>query len=148
MEALLKKGKYNSGERPSEHRISEKGFLKKHRGSIMHNLIELEPIDCGRDPRLPGNVLSIANTNSNGYFLQKCREKEMQPHPARMQIGLVNFFINFLTGKNDLILDPFAGSNTTGFCAERLSRRWISIETEKEYAKQSKVRFSDPLLKK
>ena len=114
----------------------------------MHNLIELEPINSSRDPRLPGNVLSIANTNSNGYFLQKCRENDMQPHPARMQIGLVNFFINFLTSKNDLIIDPFAGSNTTGFCAERLGRRWISIETEKEYAKQSKLRFGDPIFKK
>ncbi|WP_134946848.1 DNA methyltransferase [Salmonella enterica] len=42
----------------------------------------------------------------------------IKPHPARMNKGIVNFFIDFLTDENDLIFDPFGGSNTTGFCAE------------------------------
>ena len=48
MQQLLKRGSYNSGTRPSQHSISEKGFLKDHGGSISHNLFELEPIDEDR----------------------------------------------------------------------------------------------------
>jgi DNA modification methylase len=59
-----------------------------------------------------------------------------------------SFFITFLTDPGDLILDPFAGSNTTGFTAEFLERRWVSIEIEETYAKQSLIRFEDSVLPK
>jgi len=143
---LLKKQKYNPGKRPSEHVVSEKGFLKNHGGSIAHNLFEFEPIDDNREVRLPHTVLSFSNTNSNSYFLRQCREKGISPHPARMSGGLVNFFIEFLTDEDDLVLDPFSGSNTTGYCAEKLNRRWISFEVKKEYAEQAVIRFNEPEL--
>jgi site-specific DNA-methyltransferase (cytosine-N4-specific) len=147
MKQLLKKQKYNSGKRPSEHNISEKGFLKDHGGSIAHNFFELEQLDESRDVRLPHSVLSFSNTNSNDFFLTKCREKKVIPHPARMSGGLVNFFIKFLTNENDLVLDPFSGSNTTGYCAEVLKRKWMSFEIKEDYIKQAIIRFSNPELK-
>jgi site-specific DNA-methyltransferase (cytosine-N4-specific) len=58
-----------------------------------------------------------------------------------MQAGLPEFFIKFLTVRNDLVLDPFAGSNTTGSVAESLGRRWLSIEADKNYAEGSIGRF-------
>jgi site-specific DNA-methyltransferase (cytosine-N4-specific) len=61
-----------------------------------------------------------------------------------MPLELATFFIQFLTDPGDLVLDPFAGSNTTGFCAERISRKWISIDADEEYGKQSLIRFEDP----
>lgn len=147
MERLLKKGKYNAGKRPSEHKISVSGFLKNHGGSISHNFFEMEPVDEKREVRLPYNVLSFSNTNSNDYFLKTCREKNITPHPARMNGGLINFFINFLTDEQDLVLDPFSGSNTTGYCAEKLNRKWISFELQNEYIQQGIIRFSEPELK-
>ena len=147
MEQLLKKQKYNSGKRPSEHKISKEGFLKDNGGSISHNLFEMEPIDNTRDVRLPHSVLSFSNTNSNDYFLKTCREKGIIPHPARMSGGLINFFIQFLTDEGDLVLDPFSGSNTTGYCAEKLNRNWISFELQEEYIKQAILRFGNPELK-
>jgi site-specific DNA-methyltransferase (cytosine-N4-specific) len=54
---------------------------------------------------------------------------------------LVEFFVKFLTDPGDVVFDPFAGSNTTGFVAERLERKWIGIEADVEYAKASRVRF-------
>lgn len=147
MKLLLKKQKYNKGVRPSEHNISEKGFLKNNKGSIMHNLIEIEQIDEKRNIRLPKNVFSIANTNSNDFFLRTCKERGITPHPARMPLELSNFFIEFLTDPGDIVLDPFAGSNTTGFCAEKLSRSWISIEAKEDYGEQSIIRFEDPSIK-
>ena len=58
-----------------------------------------------------------------------------------MPMELSSFFIKFLTKPGDLVLDPFAGSNTTGAAAEHLHRRWISVEPNKEYVAGSKGRF-------
>ncbi len=147
MENLLKRQSYNSGSRPSEHDISKEGFLKDHGGSIAHNLFEFESIDENREVRLPHSVLSFSNTNSNDFFLRQCRERKIKLHPARMQAGLISFFTQFLTDENDLILDPFAGSNTTGYVAEKLERRWFATEINEEYAQNSMIRFEDPSLK-
>jgi hypothetical protein len=146
MKELLNRQSYNAGKRPSEHNISRNGFLSDHKGSIMPNLLELEPMDENRVVRLP-NVLSISNSQSNDFFMRKCRERKITPHPARMPTGLAAFFIEFLTDNGDLVLDPFAGSNTTGFVAEALNRRWISIEIKEKYSLQSLIRFEDPILK-
>ena len=147
MQSLLKKQKYNAGKRPSEHNISETGFLKDNGGSIAHNFFELEQVDDNREVRLPHSVLSFSNTNSNDYYLKMCREKNIKPLPARMSGGLVNFFIEFLTDEDDLILDPFSGSNTTGYCAEKLNRKWVSFEVKEDYINQAIIRFSNPNLK-
>ncbi|MCL5429794.1 MAG: site-specific DNA-methyltransferase [Chloroflexi bacterium] len=147
MKKLIERNSFNHGERPSEHVISEKGFLYRHKGSIAHNVFELEQMDTTREVRLP-NAFSLSNTSSNDFFSRKCRDRGITPHPARMPSGLVAFFVKLLTDPKDYVLDPFAGSNTTGYVAENLGRRWLSIETNPEYAKQSRIRLSDPILKK
>lgn len=141
---LLKSKNYNAGKRPSEHVISDKSFLKNHGGSISHNFFELESIDEKRTVRLPHNVLSFSNTLSNDYYHRACRKENIVPHPARMHAGVVNFFVEFLTNENDLIFDPFAGSNTTGYCSEKLNRNWLSVEIDPEFANQSLLRFEEP----
>nr|WP_302579054.1 site-specific DNA-methyltransferase [Methanobrevibacter arboriphilus] len=146
MKNLLKKKKYNSGKRPSGHKIAEKSFFKKNNGSIMPNVLEIEQIDENREWRLPENILSISNSGANEFFARKCRKKGIELHPARMQSELALFFIELLTEPGDIILDPFAGSNTTGFCAEFLGRKWVSVEIKEEYSEQSKIRFEDPIL--
>lgn len=146
MKALLQRQSYNPGKRPSEHVISEEGFLIDNGGSITPNLFELEPMDSERDVRLP-NAFSLSNTNSSDYYITKCNELGITPHPARMPAGLAAFFIQFLTDPGDLVLDPFAGSNTTGFVAELLGRQWVSIEIKEEYARQAQIRLQDPTLK-
>lgn len=123
MEKLLKTKRYNSGRRPSDHIISKKSFLKNNKGAIASNLI------------------TASNTMSSTKYLQFCKKKGIPPHPARMPEKIPEFFINFLTKKGDLVLDPFAGSNTTGKAAEKYARRWISIEANKVYARGSKARF-------
>jgi len=147
MKELLKKQKYNPGKRPSEHNIGEKSFLKDNKGSIVHNFIDTQKNKGKKNPGLPKNVFSIANTKSNNFFMRACRDKNIKVHPARMQMDLANFFIQFLTDPGDIVLDPFGGSNTTGFCAELLNRKWISIEVNKDYAMQSMLRFEDPRIK-
>lgn len=145
MKSLLKSQRYNAGKRPSEWNISKTGFLTDHGGSIALNVLELEPMDEQREVRLP-NALSLSNTGSNDFFQRVCRERGITPHPARMPVGLAAFFIEFLTERGDMVLDPFAGSNTTGYAAELLGRRWTSIDVREDYAWQSKLRFEDPAL--
>jgi len=145
MRDLLKRQEYNPGKRPSEHIISQTSFLSDHGGSIAHNLFEIEQIDEDREARLP-NVFSFANTSSNDYFQRNCRNYKITPHPARMPEGLASFFIQFLSDPGDIVLDPFAGSNITGYVAECMNRKWISIEIDKEYEMQSIIRLNNPII--
>lgn len=62
-----------------------------------------------------------------------------------MPSEIVEFFVKFLTEPDDLVLDPFAGSNTTGAVAEKLERHWVSIEKEKEYILGSRGRFIESI---
>lgn len=64
-------------------------------------------------------------------------------HPARFPEKLPEFFIQFLTDPGDIVLDIFAGSNTTGAVAEALERRWIAFEIEQSYLAASAFRFLD-----
>jgi DNA modification methylase len=146
MQGLLKSGKFNAGKRPSQHKVSEGGFLNDRGGSIPHNFIEVESLSPGREPRLP-NAFSMSNTVSNDFFSRTCREKGIKAHPARMQIGLAKFFIEYLTDPGDLVLDPFGGSNTTGYAAACCGRKWLTIEEKEDYVEQSQIRFEDPALK-
>lgn len=141
MKKLLETKKFNAGIRPSQHHISEDAFAKNNGGSISHNFFELEQIDEKRDVRLPYSVLAFSNTSSNDPFSRRCKEAGITPHPARMQAGIINFFIDFLTDDGDLVVDPFAGSNTTGYIAEQKRRNWRSFEIDSSYFEQSKLRF-------
>lgn len=124
MKRLLKTQKYNAGKRPSEHHIGTKSFLNNNRGAI------------------PSNVITVPNTHPNTNYLRYCRSKGISPHPARMPEAVPEFFIKFLTRPGDLVLDPFAGSNTTGYAAERLKRKWIAIEPLDVYVDGSVGRFT------
>lgn len=118
--------------RPSGH-VIRPGFNKiEAGGSIPSNFIEEEP---------PQDVLRFGNNAANDRYTSRCKEEGVKIHPARFPAALPDFFIRFLTESNDLVLDPFAGSNTTGAVAERLGRKWIAMEREEDYLKASRFRF-------
>jgi site-specific DNA-methyltransferase (cytosine-N4-specific) len=48
-----------------------------------------------------------------------------------------------LTDEKDVVLDIFGGSNTTGYAAEALRRKWLTFELNKEYLSSSVFRFLD-----
>jgi site-specific DNA-methyltransferase (cytosine-N4-specific) len=89
------------------------------------------------------NILSFANTATNDPYQVYCREHGITPHPARMQPKLAEFFIEFLTDEGDLVMDPFAGSNTTGAVAEKLKRNWLAVELDPDYVNASRARFAN-----
>ena len=47
------------------------------------------------------------------------------------------------TKEDDLVIDPFAGSNVTGEVCERLKRRWLAFDVVEEYLEGSKFRFDN-----
>lgn len=135
MKALLRSQKYKSGVRPSGHVISKTGFLADHGGSISANVVE------SSTDRGPESLLKFTGTSWDAGYRDYCRETELPAHPARMQASLAAFFIEFLTDATDTVLDPFAGSNTTGSVAEELKRGWIAVEADANYVNGSRGRF-------
>lgn len=73
----------------------------------------------------PSNVININNVSNQ--FTDK------QHHPATFPEALADFFIKSFSNEGDVILDPFAGSGTTGISAKELNRGYILIEKEEEY---------------
>ena len=126
MKTLLKNPEkfYRPTARPSGHDIA-KAFGKDKGGAI------------------PSNLLQIPNTESNSVYQRLCKMLRRDRHPARFPGALPRFFIKFLTDPEDVVLDIFSGSNTTGQVAQELGRRWISMELDREYAALSAVRFMD-----
>lgn len=117
---LLKRG-YRAKERPSGHKITTK--FTDNGGSI------------------PSNLITAGNNDSNGRYMERCKQAGIKPHPARFPIQLPQFFLRFLTEPGDLVVDPFAGSNTTGEACESEGRQWLACELDKGYLDGSKLRF-------
>lgn len=115
---------YRPKQRPSGHDIAA-SFGKDNGGSI------------------PSNLLQIPNSESAGRYLDGCKLVGAPGHPARFPAKLPEFFIRFLTEPGDVVLDIFAGSNTTGAVAEREGRQWLAFEERQDYLAASVFRFMD-----
>ena len=111
--------------RPSGHVLGKSSWSKNNGGAI------------------PPNLLQISNSESNSQYLRYCKSIGIKGHPARFPAPLPEFFVKMLTDENDLVVDIFGGSNTTGFVAEKLNRRWLTFELSKEYVAASVLRFAD-----
>ncbi|MBQ8047328.1 MAG: site-specific DNA-methyltransferase [Prevotella sp.] len=67
-------------------------------------------------------------------------EKSCGKHPTQKPLALLTRIILASTHKNAWILDPFAGSSTTGIAANLIGRRYLGIEREREFAEISRRR--------
>lgn len=115
--------KESTAERPSGYVMSKTSWSKDNGGAI------------------PPNLLQISNSESNSQYLRYCKKLGIKAHPARFPLAIPEFFIKFLTEENDLVVDIFGGSNTTGEACEKLNRKWITIELNDEYVAASSFRF-------
>lgn len=64
-------------------------------------------------------------------------------HPAPYPIELARKLIELYSFENDIVLDPYFGSGTTGVAALQTKRRFIGYETEKEYVKIAEKRIKN-----
>lgn len=122
----------NHTTRPSGHNIKPSFSDIDAGGSIPTNVVEED---------IPTDMLKFGNNAANDPYTIRCKQANIRLHPARFPAALPEFFIKLLTEKGDLVVDPFAGSNTTGAVAEKLNRRWIAIENIESYLAASKFRF-------
>jgi DNA modification methylase len=120
--------------RPSGHNITSSFDKVDAGGAIPSNVL---------DDQNANEMLVLGNNSANDVYTMKCKEAGVKIHPARFPAALPEFFIKLLTDEGDLIVDPFAGSNTAGKVAEMLGRRWIGMELVEEYLEASKFRFGD-----
>lgn len=67
-------------------------------------------------------------------------EKTCGKHPTQKPLRLLYRVILASTDEGDLVIDPFAGSSTTGIAANLLGRKFIGIEQEKAFLELSKKR--------
>lgn len=67
-------------------------------------------------------------------------EKSCGKHPTQKPLPLLARIILASTKENDWVLDPFAGSSTTGIAASLLNRRFLGLEQESEFLELSKNR--------
>jgi site-specific DNA-methyltransferase (adenine-specific) len=77
--------------------------------------------------KVPGNVWEIPRV--------RYRMAEYEEHPTQKPMEVLERIILASSNPGDLVLDPFAGTFTTGFVAKKLGRRFVGIEIEEDYVK-------------
>lgn len=78
----------------------------------------------------------------SGPLISK-KEKKFGKHPTQKPLYILERIILASTNENDIILDPFCGSSTTGVAAKKLNRRYIGIDNSKEYLELSIKRLEE-----
>lgn len=77
--------------------------------------------------KVPGNVWEIPRV--------RYRMDEYEDHPTQKPIALLERIISASSNPGELVLDPFSGTFTTSFVAQKLGRLSIGIDIEEEYVK-------------
>jgi site-specific DNA-methyltransferase (adenine-specific) len=70
-------------------------------------------------------------------------EKQYGKHPTQKPLELLNRIISSSSNKGDWVLDPFMGSGTTGIVCSILNRKFVGIDSNKEYLDVAIKRFKD-----
>ena len=68
-------------------------------------------------------------------------EKTMGKHPTQKPLSVLSRIVLSSTCKNNIILDPFCGSSTTGIAANLFGRRYVGIDTEVKFLSLSQDRY-------
>ena len=107
------------------------GAPKNGSGMTGMNTTNIRNLEFAR----PSNVINVINV-SNQF-------SDKQLHPATFPEGLVEFFVKSFTNENDIVLDPFGGSGTTGIVCKNHKRQFILMEKQQEYFELIQKRVGD-----
>lgn len=92
-------------------------------------------------PQKPG----YADSGSAARFFYSAKASKLDragsKHPTVKPVSLMQWFVRLITPPGGLVLDPFAGSGTTGEAALLEGMHCILIEREKEYVRDIRRRF-------
>jgi DNA modification methylase len=93
--------------------------------------------------KIPRNVLQFAHKCPSQAALRKeLKSRGLPMHGATMPLALASFLVQFLSEKEDLVVDPCGGWNTTALAAQNNDRRWLTTEKMLEYVQGGQFRFT------
>lgn len=125
----------------------EKGIrilgLHKNKHSITTNKI-LKKVDRNIsiiDKYKEGTILSSIITEKREHYIME--------HPTQKPIKLLEKLVLLSTNENDIILDPFMGSGSTGLACLFKKRNFIGCEIDKEYFEiaESRIKSTNDILR-
>lgn len=80
-----------------------------------------------KSEKVPGNVWNFARV--------RYRMEEYENHPTQKPTSLLERIIKASSNEGDVVLDPFSGTFTTCYVAQKLNRHFIGIEIQEDYFK-------------
>lgn len=117
------------------------GFRVRHIGAAVKN----NPTPQARKVKwMIGTELFLVATKGSGhhfnwqlgqspdYYIHSVSFKPRY-HPTQKHLGLIEWIMKYWSFEGDLVVDPFIGSGTTAVAAERLGRRWLGCDNNREY---------------
>ena len=128
--------------------------LSKGRPKTMNFICDHKTTAGGRVQKKDACINKGAQKNGAGTFVRNeysrrtnlwrisiGKNKETQGHPAPFPEALANDHILSWSNEGDIVLDPFMGSGTTGFVANKLGRHYVGIELNPEYVEMAERRI-------
>jgi len=93
-------------------------------------------------PKIKGETYSFRQDGSlDGNIPTK-----QNNHPTVKPLALIEYLVKLITRKNQIVLDPFIGSGTTGMACKKLGRNYIGIEINDDYIKIAEKRIAGTLV--
>ena len=90
----------------------------------------------------------IQMRNHSVFQLVKNVSKSEHPHPCPVPVELMERIIKLTTNEGDLVVDPFAGSGSTGVACVNTNRRFVGFEIDTLYSDMANERIADAIIKK
>lgn len=126
-----KSGTYNrvetEGHKPTHSCVGKAGRHGANYGAVANRTFR-----GGKTTRAPRSVLRISNVAPNA------RERI---HPQQKPTQLLERLIEMYSNPSDLVVDPYAGSATTGVAAARLGRRFLGCEKDEDLFRKAEERL-------
>ena len=97
--------------------------------------------NAGLDVIEDGNKRPQGEAFGDGSAITEHSERKGNFHPTVKPIALMEYLIKMVTPNGGTVLDPFAGSFSTGVAAVKNGFDFIGIEREEEYIKIGKARI-------
>lgn len=107
-------------------------YIKTQNNTELYGKMNKEISGGGETTRYPRSVLKFKSDK------QKCKL-----HSTQKPLALLEYVIKTYTNEGDLVLDPVAGSGTTGLAAKNLNRNYIMIEKDEKYFEICKQRLNE-----
>jgi len=97
---------------------------------------------CGGNKYDRKNGMSVCECE-NPIWNKSIDKPNANHHPTVKPVHLMSWLVRLVSKEGDVVLDPFAGSGTTGVACKKLNRNFILIEQNEEYIEIIKKRVAD-----